>query len=73
MSTGFHLQVSSKELGNGHIYIYIYIHICVCVCVLKCILSISFVLFSQAVALSDSCFLCNTEQIQGFRQTHHVS
>jgi len=61
VSTDFQLQVSSKLLGKGLIYIYIYM--CVCVCVLKYILSLSVVLFSQTVAFSDSCFLCNTEKI----------
>jgi len=50
------------ELRTGIIYIY----------VLKNMGSLSFLLFSQAVAPTDSCFLNNPEEIKGFRQTNHV-
>ena len=60
--TDFQVEVSSMKLGTGLLYIY----------VLKYIRSLSFLLFSQVAAPSDSCFLNNPEQIKGFRQTNHV-
>jgi len=61
-STDLQVEDSSMELGTGIIYIY----------VLKYMGSLSFLLFSQVVAPTDSCFLNNPEEIKGFRQTNHV-